>query len=328
MDYLQLILHQLGVERHLPPGVRLDAKFTAALDQQLEYVRAQTYDIKYPQLKARKLIPVDTSVDSGAESVAYYQWDDYGMAEIIANFADDLSMVDTLAEKFTSPVHSMGKGYQYSIQDLRRAAMAGNQLDTRRARACRRAVERKIDDVAATGEAKGKLKGMINHPNVTILTAANDGTATEWVTGRATPKSAALIKKDMHDAITHVWTTTKQVHTPNTIVLPTTEYGHISQAPVGTDNNQMTILESFLKNNPNVDMVDFWYKLDTADAAGTGPRMMVYERSPEVLELVIPQDFEQLPPQARNLAFVVPTHARIGGVVLYYPLAMVYMDGV
>lgn len=319
MDYLDLLLNQMNI--------RLDAKATSALALELEDVRAQTYDIKYPTLKARSLVPVDTSVDPGAESVAYKQWDDYGMAEIITNYADDLTMVDTLAEKFTSPIHSLGKGYQYSVQDLRRAAMNGSSLDQRRARAARRAIERSIDTIAAVGSAKGKLRGLINHPNVTVLTAANDGTSTRWVGGRATPKTSLLIQKDMHTAITQIWTATKQIHEANTIALATTEYGHISQTPVGTDN-QTTILRSFLQNNPHVDMVDFWYKLDTADAAGTGPRMVTYQRDPEVMELVIPQEFEQFPPQARNLAFLVPCHARIGGVLLYYPLAVAYMDGI
>lgn len=320
MDYLQLILNQMGL--------RLDAKYTAALDLQLEAVKAQTYDIKYPELKARNLVPVDTSIDSGAETFAYYQWDEYGMAEIIANYADDLSMVDTKAEKFTNPIHSLGKGYQYSIQDLRRAAMAGNQLDQRRARAARRAIERGIDEVASVGSAKGHLKGLLNHPNVAILTATTDGTSTRWVGGRSDPKAPALILKDLYDAISYIWVTTKQVHQPNTVVLSTTEYGHVSQTAVGGDNNQMTILRSFLANNPMITNVDFWYKLDLADAAGTGPRALVYQRDPEVLELVIPQDFEQFPPQARNLSFVVPCHARIGGVVIYYPLALVYQDGI
>lgn len=319
MNAIQYLQAQLAV-------LRLDTKYTAALDLALEHVRAQTYDIEYPELKARKLIPVDTSVDPGAETVSYQQWDSYGMAEIIANYADDLSMVDTLAEKFTSNVQSLGKGYQYSIQDLRRAAMSGNQLDQRRARVCRKAVELGIDNIAAVGNAKGRLKGFVNHPNVTILATATDGTSARWVTGRAVPKSPELIKRDMHAAITEIWTTTKQVHTANTIVLSTTEYGHISQAQVGVEN-QMTILESFTKNNPNVKNVDFWYKLDTADAAGTGPRMITYDRSPDVLQLVIPQEFEQFPPQARNLAFIVPAHARIGGVTMYYPLAVNYTDG-
>lgn len=319
MDYLQTILNQVGL--------RLDDKYTAALDQQLEFVKTQTYDILYPELKARRLLPQDTSVDPGAETISYQQWDEYGMAEIISNYADDLPMVETLTEKFTQVVQSIGKGYQYSIQDLRRAAMSGNQLDLRRARAARRAVERKVDDIAATGDAKGKLKGFLNHPNVSVLTAANDGTSTRWVQGRATPKTAALIQADMHNVVNTVRSVSKEVHTANTLLLPSYEFGYLSQTPVGSDN-QATVLRSFLANNPFISNIESWYKLDTADAAGTGPRMVAYDRSPEVLELVIPQEFEQLPPQARNLAFVVPCHARVGGVVVYYPLGLIYMDGI
>lgn len=318
---LQQILTQIGVTQ----DVRWDAKYTAALDLQLEHLRAQTYDIKYPTLKARMLIPVDTSVDPGAESIAYHQWDEYGMADIIANYANDLTMVDTLAEKFTSPVEGVGKAYQYSIQDLRRAAMSGNQLDQRRARACRRAIELRIDDIAAVGNAKAKLKGFVNNSNVTILATTSDGTSARWVQGRTTAKAPALIKADMHAAVSQIWTATKQVHQPNTILLPTTEYSHISQTQVGLENQQ-TILKSFMENNPMITDVDFWYKLDDASAT-SGPRMVTYQRDPEVLQLVIPQDFEQLPPQAANLSFKVPCHARIGGVVIYYPLAIAYTDG-
>lgn len=318
----QVLLSAMGLDE-----IRNDAKYTAALDFQLEQLKTQTYDIKYPELKGRTLVPVDTSVDPGAETVAYFQWDEFGMADIISNYADDLGMVDALVEKFFTPVHSLGKAYQYSIQDLRRAAMAGNQLDVRRARACRRAIERKIDDLAAIGDGPAKLYGLLTHPNVPVLTAASDGTGTTWVQGRALPKAPNLIQKDMHTCITTIWSTTFEVHQPNTVILSTQEYGYISQTPV-SDVNQTTILKAFLANNPYISNMDFWYKLDKANAAGTGPRMLVYQRDPEILELVIPQDFEQFPPQARNLSFVVPCHARFGGVVIYYPLALIYMDGI
>ena len=47
----------------------------------------------------------------------------------------------------------------------------------------------------------------------------------------------------------------------------------------------------------------------------------------DVVELIIPQEFESFPPQARNLSFVVNCHARVGGVSWRYPLAAAYMDG-
>ena len=85
---IQQILAQLNLTGH-----RYDAKFTSSLDLQLEHLRAKTYDIKYPELRARRFIPVDTSVDPGAETHAYYQFDSYGMADLIANYADDITLV-------------------------------------------------------------------------------------------------------------------------------------------------------------------------------------------------------------------------------------------
>jgi hypothetical protein len=308
-------------------GLRLDAKYTAALDQQLEFLRTKTYDVQYPELKARKLIPVDISVDSGAETISYQQWDSYGMAEIIANYANDLPMVDVKAEKFSTPVVSLGEAYQYSIQDLRRATMAGNSLDMRRATAVRRAIELKIDAIAATGDPKTQLKGLINHPNVAILTAATDGTSTRWVGGRTTPKAPELIKADMNTTVSAIRVATLETQSPDTLLMPTTEFAHISDTSINNVTD-ISILKSFMNNGSWVTNVDSWYKLATADAAGTGPRMDCYRRDPEILQLVIPQDFESLPPQAKNLTFVVNTHARIGGVVVYYPLAIEYMDGI
>lgn len=322
-SHLQAILIALG----LVSADRHDDKFTAALDVQLDFIKSKTYDVQYPELKARRLVPVDNTPDPGAENVVYNQWDEYGMADIIANYADDIGMVDALVEKFSQPISSIGKGYQYSIQDLRRAAMTGNQLDARRARAARRAVERKIEDVAAFGDPKGKLKGMLNHPNVPIYTAATDGTDTSWYQGRATPKASDLIIADMNTLVDNVRVTTKEVHTPDALLLSTGEFGFVSQTPVST-LNQATILKSYLANQPFIKGVESWYKLDNANSTGDGPRMMAYQRDPEVLELIIPQEFEQFPPQARNLAFVVPCHARVGGVIFYYPLGAAYMDGI
>lgn len=319
--YLNMILDQLGMS-----DIRQDAKYTAALEQQLEFVKAQTYDIKYPELKARNLIPVDMSVDPGAETVAYQQWDALGMANILANYADDLPMVTALTEKYSQSIEGIGQAYDYSIQDLRRSAMSGSQLEMRKARQARRGVELRIDDIAAVGHPAAKMKGFLNHPNVSIAATTTDGTSARWVGGRTTPKAPTDILKDMFDAVSTIWTNTKQTFMADSMVLPTTEYSHVAQTARSLYSD-VTILEHFRGNAMGIQMVDFWYKLDTADAAGTGPRMVTYKKDPEVLELVIPQDFEQMPPQAKNLAFVVPCHARCGGVVVRYPLAMLYTDG-
>jgi hypothetical protein len=56
--------------------------------------------------------------------------------------------------------------------------------------------------------------------------------------------------------------------------------------------------------------------------------MVCYRKDPNVLELIVPQEFEQFPPQERNLEVVINCHMRCGGVVCYYPLAISFGDGI
>jgi hypothetical protein len=179
------------------------------------------------------------------------------------------------------------------------------------------AFERKVDDIAAFGEPDTGVRGFVNNPNVPVL-AAPTGT---WST--ATP---AQIIEDMNFAVQSIIDATLETEIPDTMILDTGSFGIIAQTPIAVDN-QTTILQSFLANNPYIRNIDQWTKLSLADALGTGPRIITYRRSPDVLSLELPQDFEQFPPQERNLTFVVNTHGRIGGVLVYYPLAISYMDG-
>ena len=299
-------------------GVTLDAGETAALARQLEFVYAKTYDVIYAELKARKFIPVDTSVDSGAEYYTYQQWDQFGMAKIISNYADDLPRVDVLAKEYPAPIKSLGASYGFSIQDLRRAAMSGSQLDTKRAMATRRAQEQAVDTIAAFGNAAAGLGGFTNNTNVAIVAPDN----APWST--ATPLE---IVADINKLVNSIITATLETFVPETLVMDSASFLLINSRPMSsTGDSDKTILRHVLDNNPYLRNIDQWIKLNDAGAASV-TRLVCYKRDPEVVELVIPQEYEQFPPQARNLEFVIPTHSRIGGVSVRYPLAMAYMDG-
>lgn len=320
MNATQLALHRLGIIGN--GDERMDDKFTAVLEDELEFIKSRTFDIQYPELKARMFIPVSNEADPGAESITYRQWDEYGMAKIIANYADDLELVDALVEEFTSPVQSIGKAYQWSVQDLRRAAMSGSRLDQRRAMACRRAIERAIEQIAAFGaigtDPAGGLEGLLNHSNVPL---------TPPITGTWSAATPAQIIADLNELVSSIVTATKETQLPDTIIMDQASFALINQTPIAIDN-QTTILRSFLANNPYIRNIDTWFLNEFADVAGTGPRLVCYKRDPEIMSLEIPQEFEQFPPEARNLSFVVNTHARVGGVLMYYPLAVAYMDGI
>jgi hypothetical protein len=306
--------------------LRFDAVDTAHLLQELESVEQVAYETVYPEFKARRLIPPDTSDDPGAETVAYVMFDSFAMAEIIANHAGDLPMVEAFAKKFAAPVHSLGIGYQYSIQDLRRSALArrngnpGPAIDQQKAAAARRGSEARLDEIAAHGDAAAGLGGFVNNANVTLVPEING----DWLNPATTP---AEIMADMDELVSTVVEATMEQMPPDTLVLPTTRYNLVATRPVDT-TNQRSILQVWLERNPWVKDVLSWHKLETANAAGTGPRMIAYRRDPMVLALKIPQEYETMPPQAKNLAFVVPAHMRTGGTVIRYPVAVAYMDDI
>lgn len=308
-----------AVQDTTPAGMRrMDAAETQALLHQLRHVRSQTYDVKYPALRARTFIPADGSVNTGAETVTYRQYDVFGAAKIISNYADDLPRVDYLKREFTGSIKSLGDSYGYSIQDLRRAAMFGDSLDQRKSAQARRAIEVQIDQIAAFGVAKANLIGFTNNSTTPTVTLPNLGA---W--SALTPQQ---ILENMNFLATSVRTLTKQVHTPDTQLYDSATFELISTTYIDTTNDK-TIKTSFLDNNPYIRNLDQWNQLDLADTAGTGPRIVTYERTPENLQLVIPQEFEIFPAEKRNLEWVFNCHARIGGVEWHYPLSANYAEG-
>lgn len=72
--------------------------------------------------------------------------------------------------------------------------------------------------------------------------------------------------------------------------------------------------------------VDAWVYLDQAAANGTDDRAICYQSGSNNVEAIVPLEYSQEPPQARDLKFVIPVEARVGGVVWYLPFSAVYCD--
>ena len=303
-------------------SLKIDSGETATFLRQLTYIITRTFDRKYPDLKARSFIPVNHEIPAGAESFVWRSWDWAGTARIIDNFADDLPMIDVIAGEVAQKIKSLGDAYQFDIQSMRAAAMAGTQLDQKRAAAVRRAMENAVEVIAARGNTAAGLPGFINNPNVPLLTPPGQ------INGSWLSATAEEILADLHTGANTMVETTLEAFKPDTLLLPTNRYSLVATKPVSSLTPNVTILKSFLETSPYIRNVDQWSYLNTADEAGTGPRAIYYGRSPENVELFIPSEFEQLPPQWRNLAAVIACHMRIAGVVWYYPIAGEYVDGI
>lgn len=299
---------------------KLDAGESVLFAQQLEHVIMRLFEVDYPDLMARRLIPLNTEADPADEFIVYYQYDRVGMAKLISDYADDLPRVDIRGEKFTSPVESLGVAFGYSINEIRAAQKAGRSLRQDKANAAREADEQRLDAIAAFGDAAAGLPGFLNNANVPTGTVANPGAGTQW-----SVKTAQEILADMQGIVSSIRTATNSVESPDTLLLPDSSYELIAQTQMpGIDS---TVLTFFLKTNPHIQRVVPWHRLETA-GAGSSRRMVAYRRRSDKLELHIPQDYEVFEPQPRNLEFVVNTHMRVGGVTIYKPLSLRYEDGI
>jgi hypothetical protein len=312
-------------EMRLP---RFDSNESLFLLRQLDYIKQQSYDIKYAELKSRKLIPVSSEADPGAEKIFYRQYDQTGLAKIIANYADDLPDADVLGQEYFATVKTLGASYKYNFQEMRAAVYGNVPLEQRRANAARRAIAQKENKLAFFGDSNSGLVGLFTAPNVTSVTipATGTGSTTQWVN-----KTPDQILFDMNLVANTVVSTSLGVENPDTMLLPLAQFNYVAST-ARSDYSDKTILNYFLENNPYIKQVEWVNELKGAGSSGSGSgpydRMYAYRRSPEVLTMEVPSDFEQHELEIRNLIYKVNCTERYGGVLVYYPLAIAYGDGI
>lgn len=296
----------------------MDAAESIFFARQLELIEARAYEIKRQPLKATQLVPTQP-VEDWVDTITYRMWDQFGMAKWISAYADDLPRADIKAEETTSKMKAFGVSYGYSIDEIRKAMHTGVALDAMKAAAARRAHDEFLDNVITNGDAAHDLTGFLNLSNTTTYVTPNGSNGdTEW-----TSKNPDEILDDMHGIANGMVASTSEVEAPDTLVLPLDQYTYVATKKVGIDS-PMTILQMFLATSPYIKTVIPWAKLAGAGAGGSD-RMVCYRRDPEVVYAPV-RGFMQMPPQQRNMEFVINCDARSGGVICRYPLAVSYGD--
>lgn len=301
--------------------IRLDAEESIFFARQLQHIKRQIWDIDFPTLKARMLIPISREADPGDNSIVYREFEKVGVAKIISTYADDLPRIDIQGRETVAVVRSIGASYGFSRQDIRAARKAGVNLSSRKASDTREAFLREENSIAWEGAPNyGITTGMINNANATLVTLPADGTG---ATTEFANKTADQIIRDLLSIIFAPFENTFGIEQPNTMLLPLSVWRIVNTTPRG--NTDTSVLEYVKKNAPFMSKFDWLNELTDAGAGGED-RIMVYMASPDKVTLEIPMDFTEYEPQARNLEWVIPTEGRTAGVIVYKPLSMAYCD--
>lgn len=288
------------------------------LDRQLEYIRPQIFETEYADIKYSTILPVTSEAGPGSQTFTYRIMDATGDFKLISDAADDLPRADVSQTEKSINIRSFGGSFGYTVQELRAAQMANVALEQRRAAAVRRAYEEKVEAVAMFGESSVGLSGFFNNANVDVISA------NKWFSTSAVTAQEML--EILNKGVSAIISGSNMKEQPDTILLPYEDYNTISTTR-NSDSSDVTVLEYFLRTNPYIRNVEPINQLDADNTSSlTRNRMVVYKRDPQKVQLHIPQPLELFPPQQRGLEFVVPAHARVGGVALYYPKSVVYVQ--
>jgi len=288
------------------------------LARELETILSRTFEVEYADIKYSQLIPISTEVGPGSDSFTYRVFDKQGSMKVIADKANDLPRADVLRKEISHPVRSLGASFAYTIQETRAAAMVqGMNLEQRRANAVRRAYEEKVQEIAFFGDPASGMKGFFNNDQVD-KTVPN-----KWFDTATTDEMLELL----NEAPTRLVQNSNMKEMPNTMLVPYSVYRTISTTPRSSVSDT-TVMEFFLRTNPMITAIEPINELEAAKSGGTlsKDRIVVYDRSPDKLQLHLPQPLEFLPPVRQALEFTVAAHARIGGLALYYPKSVMVLE--
>ena len=297
----------------------LDDAESIFFQRELEHIIPELFEFQYAKINARSLFPIDRSAGGAVKTITWRQFTKFGQAQIIADYADDINIVNAEGEEFTTNVRGLAAGAQWSLDEIRAAQRHGRPLERMYAEAAREAMLREENRVIFNGDAAFGLQGLASAGTGIPQNALPNG---GWLTGATGLDMLA----DLNFCANTVVETTGDMEIPTRIILPTRFYNTAVVTHVNAAGGDTTVLKHFLDNNPYIREVVPVRELDTA-FGGTGPVMMAYTPDPSKVRMQVPLDIEQFPPQQHNLVVRVLWHMRMGGLTIHKPASLHVCSG-
>lgn len=297
---------------------------------QTTYIEKEVYKVKYPAITYPFLVPVDTSAPEWIKTVTYMAVDITGAAKWINGAARDIPLAELNRTKGETTVEMAGLGYGFNLEEISQAAMLGMNLSSDKAQGAREIAELTIDNIAIVGDTTKGFSGLINNSSVGhAAVATGASTHTNWET--KTPDEMLF---DVNDALSDVNVDSNTIEWADTLLLPNSSLQLAAGKRLGS-NNDTTVLKFLRENNVytqttgNPLTIRGVRQLETAGVSGDSTkRMMVYNRTPQVVKMHLPMPFKFLPIwQDGPMSWLVPGIFRVGGTDFRRPGAARYRDG-
>lgn len=306
------------VSSHLSmSGVKGDASdmgiWTA---QELHKIRSNAYEKEYPAGSALRVFPVTNELSDTDKTFEYQTFDKVGYAKIVADYTDDLPTVDALMSSEFGKVFRLGNAFLISIDEIKAGQRTGKSLSTRKANAAQNAHDQLINSLVFKGSKPHKILSVFEHPNLTKITSAG------WLSKDENTKFPDTAADELEKAIETIETITNGQHRATNILIPPSMRKVLS---VRMENTTESYLEYFQKQNSGI-TIDSIAELEDIDGSGT-KGCLVYEKDPMNMSIEIPEAFNMLPAQPKDLHFKIPCTSKCTGLTIYRPFTLVLITG-
>ncbi|WPJ50660.1 hypothetical protein RCIP0025_00006 [Klebsiella phage RCIP0025] len=288
---------------------KLDAHGIWTVNQLTQLLNRQ-YEQAYPQTGVLELFPVTTELSPVTKNFEWLEFDGVTSAKIIADYTDDLPTVEAMASEKTGKVFRLGNAWFISIDEIKAGQALGSSLSDRKASLAREGHETLVNDLVFKGSAPHNIVSVFDQPNINRLTSAS------WTT----PEIAFSELQDLIDTIEDV--TLGRHHVTNIVIPPSKRRLLTQKMPDVTES----YLAWFKENYPNVTITAI-AELEDIDGSGT-KGVLAYEKDPMNMSIEIPERFNMLPMQPKDLHFKVPCTSKCTGLIVYRPLTIAILSGV
>lgn len=301
---IKVAMQGMGIDAN-----KLDAHGIWTVNQLTQLLNRQ-YEQAYPQTGVLELFPVTTELSPVTKNFEWLEFDGVTSAKIIADYTDDLPTVEAMASEKTGKVFRLGNAWFISIDEIKAGQALGSSLSDRKASLAREGHETLVNDLVFKGSAPHNIVSVFNQPNINRLTSAS------WTT----PEIAFSELQDLIETIEDV--TLGRHHVTNIVIPPSKRRLLTQKMPDVTES----YLAWFKENYPNVTITAI-AELEDIDGVGT-KGVLAYEKDPMNMSIEIPERFNMLPMQPKDLHFKVPCTSKCTGLIVYRPLTIAILSGV
>ncbi|WPJ55656.1 hypothetical protein RCIP0095_00006 [Klebsiella phage RCIP0095] len=301
---IKVAMQGMGIDAN-----KLDAHGIWTVNQLTQLLNRQ-YEQAYPQTGVLELFPVTTELSPVTKNFEWLEFDGVTSAKIIADYTDDLPTVEAMASEKTGKVFRLGNAWFISIDEIKAGQALGSSLSDRKASLAREGHETLVNDLVFKGSAPHNIVSVFDQPNINRLTSAS------WTT----PEIAFSELQDLIETIEDV--TLGRHHVTNIVIPPSKRRLLTQKMPDVTES----YLAWFKENYPNVTITAI---AELEDIDGTGTKgVLAYEKDPMNMSIEIPERFNMLPMQPKDLHFKVPCTSKCTGLIVYRPLTIAILSGV